>query len=163
MPVNINTKQGNTITRHLERIFHAGLTRRWHTNAHLSGTCDRLDGHQARVARIIMALWPDASRELLIAALTHDDGEYITGDIPATLFKTDDQRAYEAAAYITIWGDKFPSLSEEDGAKLHFADKLDAYQWAYHHAPHLMGKPEWREAWAQIESMALGLGVEVGE
>ena len=151
------------MTRNLERIFHAGLTTRWHTNPWLAQTCDRLDGHQGRVARIILALWPDASRDLIIAALTHDDGEYITGDIPATFGKTDDQASCEAAAYITIWGDKFPRLSEEDGAKLHFADKLDAYQWAYHHAPHLMDKPEWRYAWAHIEAMAAGLGVEVGE
>lgn len=149
------------MTRQLERIFHAGLTRRWHTNAHLNGTCDQLDGHQARVARIILALWPDASHELLIAALTHDDGEYITGDIPAPFGKTDDQASYEAAAYIIIWGDKFPRLSEEDGAKLHLADKLDAYQWAEHHAPHTMDRPEWVEAWEQIKAMALGLGVEV--
>jgi len=151
------------MTRHLERIFHAGLTTRWHTNPWLAQTCDRIDGHQARVARIILALWPDASRELLIAALTHDDGEYITGDIPATFFKTYNQRAYEAAAYITIWGDKFPRLPDGDADKLHFADKLDAYQWAYHHAPHIMGKPEWCEAWAHIEEMAAWLGVEVGE
>lgn len=149
------------MTRHLERIFYAGLTTRWHTNAHLSGTCDRLDGHQGRVARIILALWPDASRELLIAALTHDDGEWITGDIPATFGKTPEQASHEAAAYITIWGEKFPRLSEKDGAKLHFADKLDAYQWAYHHAPHIMHNPEWAEAWGQIEAMAAGLGVEV--
>lgn len=151
------------MTRNLERIFYAGLTRRWHTNARLSGTCDRLDGHQARVARIILALWPDASRELLIAALTHDDGEWITGDIPATFGKTDDQASHEAAAYITIWGDKFMRLREWDLPRLQFADKLDAYQWASHHAPHIMGKPEWVEAWAQIEEMAAWLGVEVGE
>jgi hypothetical protein len=148
------------MTRHLERIFHAGLTRRWHTNAHLNGTCDRLDGHQARVARIILALWPDASRELLIAAMTHDDGEWITGDIPATFGKTADQASYEAAAYITIWGNKLPRLSEEDWTKLHLADKLDAYKWAQHHAPQIMEDAEWRDAWAQIEAMAAGLGVE---
>jgi hypothetical protein len=60
------------MTRHLERIFHAGLTRRWHTNAHLNGTCDRLDGHQARVARIILALWPDASRTPMAEMLNDD-------------------------------------------------------------------------------------------
>lgn len=150
------------MTRHLERIFHAGLTRRWHTSAHLSGTCDRLDGHQGRVARIILALWPDASRDLLIAALTHDDGESVTGDIPATYPKSDRHKVAEVFARKDIWGSGMPCLSYADGQRLHLADKLDAYQWAYHHAPHIMGKPEWCEAWAQIETMAAGLGVEVG-
>lgn len=57
-----------THTTDINRIFMAGLTTRWHTNPHLAQSCDRIDGHQGRVARLAIAIWPDASRDLIVAA-----------------------------------------------------------------------------------------------
>ena len=117
------------------RIFMAGLTTRWHTNPWLAQTHDRIDGHQGRVARLILALWPDASRDLIVAALTHDDGESITGDIPYQRGKTTDQENAETAARIIIWCRRHSMLSFEDAARLRFCDRLDAAMWMLHHAP----------------------------
>lgn len=145
----------------IQRVFYAGLTHRWHTNPHLAQTCDRLDGHQGRVARLILALFPDASRDLLIAALTHDDGESVTGDIPATYPKSDRHKVAEAFAQKDIWGSGMPRLSYTDGQRLRLADKIDAYMWAEHHAPAVvLDNPEWSEAWQEIVKLAVDLGVE---
>lgn len=145
----------------IQRVFYAGLVHRWHTNPHLAGTTDRLDGHQGRVARLILALFPDASRDLLIEALTHDDGESVTGDIPATYAKSDRHKVAEAFALKDIWGSGMPRLSYTDGQRLRLADKLDAYMWAEHHAPAVvLDNPEWSEAWQEIVKLAVELGVE---
>ena len=145
----------------IQRVFYAGLTTRWHTNPHLAQTCDRLDGHQGRVARLILALFPDASRDLLIAALTHDDGESVTGDIPATYPKSDMHKSAEALARGEIWGLGFQLLARYERERLRLADKLDAYMWAEHHAPAVvLDNPEWSEAWQEIVKLAVELGVE---
>ena len=150
-----------THTTDIQRVFCAGLTTRWHTNPHLAQTCDRLDGHQGRVARLILALFPDASRDLLIAALTHDDGESVTGDIPATYSKSDIHKVAEALARGEIWGSGMLRLSYTDGQRLKLADKLDAYMWAEHHAPAVvLDNDEWSEAWQEIVKLAVELGVE---
>ena len=145
----------------IQRVFYAGLTTRWHTNPWLAQTCDRLDGHQGRVARLILALFPDASRDLLIAALTHDDGESVTGDIPATYQKSDKRKVAEALARGEIWGLGFQLLARYERERLRLADKLDAYMWAEHHAPAVvLDNPEWSEAWQEIVKLAVDLGVE---
>ena len=145
----------------IQRVFYAGLTNRWHTNPWLAQTCDRLDGHQGRVARLILALWPDASRDLLIAALTHDDGESVTGDIPATMLKTADQRGAETLAQNEIWGTGFQLLAWYERERLNLADKLDAYMWAEHHQPReVMTREEWSDAWHEISTLSVELGVE---
>lgn len=151
-----------THTIDIQRVFYAGLTTRWHTNPHLAQTCDRLDGHQGRVARLILALFPDASRDLLIAALTHDDGESVTGDIPATYGKMLAQIEDEVRAKTDIWGyETLPLLSSLNARRLKLADKLDAYMWAEHHAPAVvLNNPEWSEAWQEIVKLAVELGVE---
>lgn len=150
-----------THTTDIQRVFYAGLTTRWHTNPWLAQTCDRLDGHQGRVARLILALWPDASRDLLIAALTHDDGESVTGDIPATHGKMTAQIEDEAFARNEIWGTGFQLLARYERERLHLADKLDAYMWAEHHQPReVMTREEWISAWSEITEMAVQLGVE---
>ena len=69
----------------LNSIFRAGFVRRWHSDPDLCHTVDPIDGHSARVARIILALHPSPSVALIRAALTHDDGESVTGDMSAVM------------------------------------------------------------------------------
>lgn len=144
----------------INRIFMAGLTTRWHTNPHLTQSCDRIDGHQGRVARLAIAIWPDASRDLIVAALTHDDGESITGDIPYQRGKTTDQENAETAARITIWNRRHPMLSSEDAARLRFCDRFDAAMWMLHHAPQRKHQSDWQDAltWIDHEATRLGVG-----
>jgi len=119
----------------LRTIFEAMRLPRWHCNPHLAQTHDTLDGHSARVARIILALHPDPSLDLIRMALIHDDGESVVGDVPAPI-KPKLHPAFERMetdAREDIWGPD-PLLDRDEVAWLKFSDKLDAYQWARHHA-----------------------------
>lgn len=146
-------------------IFRAGFVRRWHTHPDLAHTCDRIDGHSARVARIIFALHPAPSVELIRAALTHDDGESVVGDMPyggKTGRLGTEYRHAEGTAMRQLWSSD-PMLSGNDAQWLQFADRLDAYMWAAHHAPRVLGGDGWPEArsWLIGASHALGCAGEV--
>lgn len=148
----------------LHKAFLAGFVRRWHTNPDLAHTVDRIDGHSGRVARIILMLHPDPSVTLLRAALIHDDGESVVGDVKAP---TKDKYpviadALEEMEYIArceIWG-HCEEFHERKWLK--FADRLDAYMWAAHHAPHVMGGDGWLESWNWIWDQAGLLGCRAG-
>ena len=59
----------------------SGKVQRMHALPIISPQC--LAEHQWGVAYLIMAIWPEAPSRFLMAALTHDMGEYKAGDIPA--------------------------------------------------------------------------------
>jgi 5'-deoxynucleotidase YfbR-like HD superfamily hydrolase len=61
----------------------AGGIRRWHIWPVLQQ--QTVAEHSWNVARVLLAIWPDAPRELVIEALFHDCGEISTGDPPSTL------------------------------------------------------------------------------
>lgn len=138
----------------LEKAFRAGFTRRWHSNPDLCGTVDPIDGHQGRVARIILMLHPNPTVSLLKAALTHDDGEGVVGDTSG-MTKADHPQEYgilqvlECKAREAIWGPQ-PDMLNANRLWLRFADKLDAYMWAAHHKPHVMAGDGWPEAGAWL-------------
>jgi len=148
-------------------IFRAGFVRRWHTNPDLAHTNDRVDGHSARVARIILALHPNPSIGLIRAALIHDDGESVVGDIPSP---TKDAVSFvcgpefsemEKDVRCRLWGMRWSDdeVRAQDAAWLKFADRLDAYMWAAHHAPHVLGGDGWPIAlvWLFAEGKRLGV------
>jgi len=151
----------------LTSIFRAGFVRRWHSNADLCHTVDRIDGHSARVARIILALHPSPSVALIRAALTHDDGESVTGDMGAVCKHGNVTLAYllmheEYKAQTALWGPG-PEFGDGDRDWLKFADRLDAYMWAAHHAPHIMDRDGWPELLTWINETAELLGVDMKE
>ena len=117
----------------------AGNTIRWHRNPHLSGSNDRVDGHSARVAFIILRLEPNPSAALLKMALIHDLGESGVGDIayPVKLENPDLNVILERleAKVIEKMGFEIPTLTSRESELLEIADKLDAYLWALHHMP----------------------------
>jgi 5'-deoxynucleotidase YfbR-like HD superfamily hydrolase len=61
----------------------AGGIRRWHIWPVLQQ--QTVAEHSWNVARVLLAIWPDAPRELIVEALFHDCGEIATGDPPSTL------------------------------------------------------------------------------
>ena len=71
----------NCTTSPLYWLLRGGSTRRYHTE----GVAIQQDvaQHTWRVQVILLHLWPNASPELLKAALYHDAAEGLTGDIPA--------------------------------------------------------------------------------
>jgi hypothetical protein len=146
-------------------VWSAGRVRRWHMSAVLSGTDDFLDGHCGRVARIILALDPDARAALIAAALTHDDGEHVTGDISGPRKRAmpwpvlADLEAAEAAGRFGLWGRDFGAgLSAAESAFLHLADQLDGFLWVRLHRPDELRRPDWRRSAAAIEATAASLG-----
>jgi 5'-deoxynucleotidase len=145
----------------LYQAFRAGFVRRWHTNPELAHTNDRIDGHAGRVARIILMLHPKPSVALIRAALIHDDGESVVGDVSAPSKDkypviADALEEMEYIARCSIWG-HCEEFHEHKWLK--FADRLDAYMWAQHHAPHVMGGDGWPEARSWLEAQAIALGV----
>ena len=146
-------------------VWRAGRSRRWHMNADLSRTDDFLDGHGARVARIVLCLVPDARREVVIAALNHDDGEHKIGDIsrPAkdALGLVEARRLEEAEAGVraALWGrDPIAALSAAELELLALADRLDAFLWVRAHAPEILGRSAWRADAAVLIDRAARLG-----
>jgi len=146
------------------QLWLSGRVMRWHTNPRMSSTQDRLDGHHARVAQIILERHPGPSVELLRAALTHDAGEAIVGDLPADMKRQMPEVAerhalVEAVSRDTIAG-AFPDLSESDQTWLRYADRLDAYLWAQFHGED-MKTLDWRLAREEIARLASMLGTIV--
>ena len=158
------------MTPSLLSIFAAARVTRWHTHPRLSLTHDPLDGHQGRVARIIMALHPAPSAQLLMAALTHDDGEHVTGDIPKpTKMRLADMEIsieeLEAEARDDLWGNVHINVTGENAVWLILADRIDAFMWCGFHAAEELDKPGWRRArqWIFDASANLGCNAPVGE
>lgn len=148
---------------HIRDVFRAGFVTRWHTNPDLCHTNDRIDGHSARVARVILALHPSPSLALIRAALTHDDGESGVGDVKAPAKDADETLSAlltgaERAHRMLLWGPD-PELSDLDRDWLHFADRLDAYMWASHYAPHALTSDGWPEAKDRLKRLASDLGI----
>ena len=145
--------------------WHAGRVRRWHTNAHLSWTSDYNDGHQGRVASLLLLLHPAPTLDLIRAALTHDMGEWAIGDLNALAKARHPDLAalvaqIEQEALEVIFG-AFPDLPPQDARWLKFADRLDAWIWARHHrAP--MDRDNWPAAmcWLFAEAQMLGVDAE---
>lgn len=132
---------------------------RWHacTSMTLQRSGDCTDAHSARMARLALWLWPDASRDLLAAIVCHDvaeGGPGGTGDVPGPSkegFYAETIRArqmdVEDERGITRLMD---AMSGADATRLRFLDRLDAYRWAAAVAPWEMGDDDWPEARAEL-------------
>lgn len=143
----------------------ATFTRRWHANPDLCHTIDPVGAHSARMAVLALEIWgAGASRELLVACLSHDLGEWATGDVPQPAKR--DPRVREALGLaedraLAAMGMTF-ILTANDARRLKFLDRLDAYLWADHHAPHILVRDGWREDLAWLQREADDLQAEVG-
>ena len=74
---------GFTPAAALVQILRGGYCTRWHANPDLAHIRETLAEHHGRVVQILLALHPDASARLLAAAVHHDCGEPLVGDLPA--------------------------------------------------------------------------------
>ena len=64
----------------IRNVLHSGDVVRFHN--HVGIDKQKMSDHQWGVALIVQHIYPDCSKALLVAALTHDAAEYLTGDIP---------------------------------------------------------------------------------
>jgi 5'-deoxynucleotidase YfbR-like HD superfamily hydrolase len=143
-------------------IWNSDVTR-WHSSrCHaLRHSGDTTDAHAARCCRLLLALKPDASANLIAATLHHDVAERVTGDVPfgakqdATL--RDTLVRLEVNENMRLQLREAVTLDEWDWIKL--VDRLDAYLWAQMVAPAELAKQDWRNAWADILARAGRLDV----
>ena len=136
--------------------WRASFTRRWHANPDLCHTVDPVAAHSGRMGILALVCFGnDASRALLAACLCHDLGEVWTGDAPYTAKQDPDLKAAldrMEAMYLADMGLLF-GLQMVDARRLKYLDRLDAYLWAEHHAPHVLDSDGWPEqrAWLDKE------------
>lgn len=154
----------------VRRIWRASFTHRWHTNYDLCDTRDPVHGHQGRVVLLILGLFPNASRRLLIAAATHDQGETKAGDGPYDAKKEYPEyaallRGIEADEMYDQGLDYQPGLNAEEASALRMCDWLDAWLWMMRHARHLYARHDWQAQLKETKRLAetLGVGTEVDE
>ncbi len=90
--------------------------------------------HSWQVARILLAIWPSAPREVLIQTLMHDIGEVVSGDLPYPVKRENpDLKAacdrIETAAHLAMcapWGVPPPQvLTNEARAVIKLAEYLE--------------------------------------
>ena len=106
------------------------------------------------MAILALMFWePDAM--LLADCVTHDLGEYRTGDIPFGSPNKDNDSEIDARDEMCMY---FNSCDP----RLKFLDSLDAYLWAKHHAPtHVAGDKDWQNQRKKLLDDAVILGVSL--
>ena len=138
---------------HVQR-WHSGDSAPW-----LARSGDAVGGHQGRMGALALTYWPDCSRALLVACLVHDLGEYGACDAPVGV-KADPMLRYALDKLETAALERMGLAYDLDGTdarRLKFLDRLDAYFWAQHNAPILMGSDDWKlaDAWLWCEAQDL--------
>lgn len=139
-------------------VYRSGSVTRWHANPDVPG--QTLADHHGRVAQIILHFWPDAEPDLVYAALHHDCGELVTGDVPRPTKDADPVAASALAIREAVArsGMGLGTIDDND-PRLRFADRLEAYTYVSMQRPHLLSLPEWTSALAWLEDMAETLDV----
>ena len=138
----------------------ATFTRRWHANPDLCHTVDPIGWHSGRMGVLALHLFGEsASRDLLVACLCHDLGENLPGDVTYQAKKDPEFKAIVdrlEAGHLKAMQMTF-TLSPEDQRRLKYLDRLDAFLWAFHNTPHILGGNGWPEdaAWLADECKEL--------
>lgn len=146
----------------LSTLIRSGRVRRWHANPDLAHTGETNGHHQWVVATLILKLHPDAAPALVIEALWHDVGELGCGDLPGPFKDAHPEIAVaHAAAERRVREDLCGAswLDEEEREWLVLCDRLAAWLWMSHAAPHCAAHRDWRDARVWIEGAAERLGV----
>ena len=144
-------------------IYQSGGVTRWHARPEVTAT-QTLADHHGRVAQIMLYFWPNVRRELIYAALHHDCGEWVTGDVPYEGKQANPNLA-------TMMGDVEDQACADMGVTpaditsgeyrmLKFCDRLEAYTFIAMHHSHLLSNADWIEDRAHIEDTAKKLGVQ---
>lgn len=146
----------------------AGSTQRWHATWYMSNVDDSVSAHSARVAELILQFSASPSAALLAHAITHDDGEQGSFDIPGPIKKRlsratkEELYAIERDAFDCLWNDH-PTLSkgltDDESKLLKMCDMLDAYLMVKRYAPDHLSGDGWPETKKEILKMADNLSL----
>lgn len=139
-------------------IYRSGSVTRWHTNPDVPA--QTLADHHGRVAQIILFFWPNSPPALLYAALHHDCGELIVGDVPSPTKKArpDLDRALSAAEAMACASMGVEAI-DQNNDRLRFADRLEAYTYVALTRHELLGQSQWVKAMAELGKTADALNV----
>lgn len=142
--------------------WNAGFVRRWHTNLHMVEYNDRNHSHQHRVTILLLKLWPDSTREAIIDALVHDQGEVDWADVPYPVkAKNPELSVLGETAEVKSINDQglLVEVTDEEKLRRVFCDRLDSYLWMLRCCAYLRFKPEWTAQYNSMEVTAGELGV----
>ena len=112
----------------------SGKVKRWHTRHSIppQTTAD----HSWGVAMILLQFCPNPSAALLRAAIIHDCGELVTGDIPGNFKRSNPELTKSLDALedkaVADLGIARPVLTSEEELWLDFADKFEAWLYLNH-------------------------------
>ena len=112
-------------------IYAGGAVKRFHTKQTIQTQNNA--AHQWGVAHIVNSVYPEASKDLIIAAIYHDSHEIRTGDIPAPIKEKSPvmQEAVEILEEeINTTYNFMPKLNKEEEAVLKAADYFELYLFA---------------------------------
>ncbi len=113
----------------------AGETVRYHTELVLRR--QTVAEHSWQCARVLLAIWPEAPRHVIVETLFHDTGEWGSADVPSPAKRTFPALAEavdvaEAASRLSMalpWGlPPRATFTFEEEAVLHFVDLVEAWE-----------------------------------
>lgn len=144
--------------------YQTGFAQRYATNPDLARHGQTLGHHQWGVATLLLALFPDCRKEVLVEALLHDTGEPGVGCDMAARAKRcypDIATALAMAEYIERRqiGTLVEDLTEIEQAQVILCDGLEAYLYVSVVAPWVLAGDGWPEMRAGLEQQAWGLDV----
>jgi 5'-deoxynucleotidase YfbR-like HD superfamily hydrolase len=126
------TSQIKTLTT----VWDAQFLLRYHTVANQSER-QTVGAHSYAVSVLIDQLWPDSTKQLIMAALYHDVPEIILGDIPATAkwaypeiqqaFEKAEKKVFDDLGLIFV-------LTPEEKSRLKMADMLELVLYTHRHS-----------------------------
>lgn len=144
--------------------WNAGFVRRWHTSLRMVDYDDRNHSHQHRVTILLLKFWPDSSREAIIDALSHDQGEVDWADVPYPVKSKNPQLAElgESAELTSIAEQGLNvGITMEEKERRVFCDRLDSYLWMLRCCAYLRNKPEWVTQYTAMLNIAEELDVSL--
>ena len=144
--------------------YQTGFGQRYAMNPQLARHGQTLGHHQWGVATLLLALFPDCRKEVLVEALLHDTGEPGVGcdmAAPAKRCYPDIATALAMAEYIERrqLGTLVEDLTEIEQAQVILCDGLEAYLYVSVVAPWVLAGDGWPEMRAGLEQQAWGLDV----
>ena len=144
-------------------LYKSGFVQRWHTHHVLARTGQTLGHHQWGVATIIAALHPCPSAALLMAAMWHDVGESVSGDMPFTAKRNNVALSYELGKIEHKAQSRLTQrnivIDDDDEAWLKMADRLEAYLYVQTVEPRLLDSDDWQECLDDIFAISEELGI----
>lgn len=150
----------------IRNVLHSGDVVRFHN--HVGIEKQKNSEHQWGVALIIQHIYPDCSKALLLAALTHDAAEYFTGDIPFPTKKASPELSSVLSKLEKQWevdnGVDF-DLNWEEYIALKCADTLEGMWYCVHQVRngHINAKRPFRKWRAFLTELVAEHGKNPGD